>query len=245
MCTIQIIEALKREESLLRRFFFNVYLCRAMWANNELLIKSDDGRIEQTLCAYVCPQHLHQRLASLYSSRTEKRDEEKYSKENFSFARLLTFAVSLLLLVFARTDKNRHVRRHNSLHTHRPCCFLTIVLIAVGVQRERERKKARVRKRLQVNSPWQWMNKWNDPPLCGFLSRLTERECRTNFVCVLNWHRHEKGTNRKRLSNRCWSTQLTSTNNDDAINVSLRGTYQYMLSVRENWSHAPSMSRRQ
>ncbi len=59
MCAMEIIEAMKKESLL----FFNVYLSIRMWTNNELLIKSYDGRNERTVC--MSTSSSSERLASV------------------------------------------------------------------------------------------------------------------------------------------------------------------------------------
>ncbi len=79
-------------------FSFNVYLRIRMWTNNELLIKSYDGRNEWTMC--MSTSSSSERLASMCIC-TEKKSKES----------------SLLRIVFAHAEENRHALVYENVYT--------------------------------------------------------------------------------------------------------------------------------
>ena len=112
-------------------FSFNVYLCIRMWTNNELLIKSYDGRNKRSVC--MSTSSSSERLAYV-CIWTKKKSKES----------------PLLRLVFAHAEENRHAFVYEYEYVY-ILFFTTIMLITVGVQKKRRKEKKNVK--IEVNSP--------------------------------------------------------------------------------------------
>ena len=152
------------------------------------------------------------RLASVCRWTSKKRRNRK---------RTLVFCI-----VFAHAEENRHALLSRSMPIYSPFLSLflvavVIMLIAVGVQRDEEGRERREERQEEI---FEWIYLDNEWVHLSFLSvpfvfsidwtwikRTNEEDniVHPHMYAGLNSHRHEKRNNRKRLSDRCTSTEQT------------------------------------